>query len=71
VLVVLGFLVFALIMWFSPTVPIVMLGGFAVALVLLFPVRWLSYVMPPGFSNNKNLLPVAAACFANRFKASA
>jgi predicted PurR-regulated permease PerM len=33
-------------MWFSPTVPIVLLGGFAVALVLSFPVRWLSRIMP-------------------------
>ncbi len=46
VLVVLGFLVLALIMWASPTVPIVLLGGFAVALVLSFPVRWLSHIMP-------------------------
>ena len=46
VLLALGFLVFALIMWFSPTVPIVLLGGFAVALVLSFPVRWLSRIMP-------------------------
>ena len=46
VLVVLGFLVLALIMWYSPTVPVVLLGGFAVALVLSFPVRWLSRIMP-------------------------
>jgi predicted PurR-regulated permease PerM len=46
VLAVLGILVFALIMWASPTVPIVLLGGFAVALVLSFPVRWLSHIMP-------------------------
>jgi predicted PurR-regulated permease PerM len=46
VLVTLGLLVFALIMWFSPTVPIILLGGFAVALVLSFPVRWLSHIMP-------------------------
>ena len=46
VLLVLGFLIFALIMWYSPTVPIVLLGGFAVALVLSFPVRWLSHIMP-------------------------
>ena len=46
VLVILGFLVFALIMWFSPTVPIILLGGFAVALVLSFPIRWLSHLMP-------------------------
>jgi len=46
VLVILGLLVFALIMWFSPSVPIILLGGFAVALVLSFPVRWLSHIMP-------------------------
>jgi predicted PurR-regulated permease PerM len=46
VFVILGLLVFALIMWFSPTVPIILLGGFAVALVLSFPVRWLSHIMP-------------------------
>ncbi|CAN5762221.1 AI-2E family transporter [soil metagenome] len=46
VLVILGFLIVALIMWFSPTVPVILLGGFAVALVLSFPVRWLSYIMP-------------------------
>jgi predicted PurR-regulated permease PerM len=46
VLVVLGCLVLALIMWASPTVPVVLLGGFAVALVLSFPVRWLSHIMP-------------------------
>ena len=46
VLLILGLLVFALIMWFSPTVRIILLGGFAVALVLSFPVRWLSHIMP-------------------------
>jgi predicted PurR-regulated permease PerM len=46
VLVVLGLVLLALIMWFSPTVPVVLLGGFAVALVLSFPVRWLSHIMP-------------------------
>jgi predicted PurR-regulated permease PerM len=46
VLLILGLLVFALIMWFSPTVPIILLGGFAVALVLSFPIRWLSRIMP-------------------------
>ncbi len=45
-LVVLGLVLLALIMWFSPTVPVVLLGGFAVALVLSFPVRWLSHIMP-------------------------
>jgi predicted PurR-regulated permease PerM len=42
----LGVLVLGLIMWYSPTVPVVLLGGFAVALVLSFPVRWLSRIMP-------------------------
>ena len=46
VLVVLGLVILVLIMWFSPTVPVVLLGGFAVALVLSFPVRWLSHIMP-------------------------
>jgi predicted PurR-regulated permease PerM len=46
VLLILALLVFALIMWFSPSVPIILLGGFAVALVLSFPVRWLSHIMP-------------------------
>jgi predicted PurR-regulated permease PerM len=46
VLVVLGLVLIVLIMWFSPTVPVVLLGGFAVALVLSFPVRWLSHIMP-------------------------
>ncbi len=46
VLVALSLVVFVLIMWYSPTVPIVLLGGFAVALVLSFPVRWLSRIMP-------------------------
>ena len=45
-LVVLGLVLLVLIMWFSPTVPVVLLGGFAVALVLSFPVRWLSHIMP-------------------------
>ncbi len=46
VLLVLGVLVLGLIMWYSPTVPVVLIGGFAVALVLSFPVRWLSRIMP-------------------------
>jgi predicted PurR-regulated permease PerM len=46
VLVALGLVLLVLIMWFSPTVPVVLLGGFAVALVLSFPVRWLSPIMP-------------------------
>jgi len=32
--------------WAAPTVPVVLLGGFALALVLSFPVRWLSHLIP-------------------------
>ena len=46
VLVVLGSLALVLLMWFAPTVPVVLLGGFAVAMALSFPVRWLSHLMP-------------------------
>src|SRR5215212_12271610 len=45
VLVVLGSLALVLLMWFAPTVPVVLLGGFAVAMALSFPVRWLSHLM--------------------------
>ena len=45
-LLVLGLIALALLMWAAPTVPIVLLGGFALALVLSFPVRWLSHLMP-------------------------
>src|SRR5687768_7872750 len=46
VLLVLGVLALVLLMWFAPTVPVVLLGGFAVAMALSFPVRWLSHLMP-------------------------
>src|SRR5215212_7086182 len=46
VLVVLGGLVMVIIMWFAPTVPIVLLGRFTLAMALSFPVRWLSRLMP-------------------------
>ncbi|HYZ05174.1 MAG TPA: AI-2E family transporter [Rubrobacter sp.] len=45
-LLVLGLIALALFMWAAPTVPVVLLGGFALALVLSFPVRWLSPLMP-------------------------
>ena len=45
-LLVLGLIALALLMWAAPTVPVVLLGGFALALVLSFPVRWLSHFMP-------------------------
>ncbi|HET6261857.1 MAG TPA: AI-2E family transporter [Chloroflexia bacterium] len=50
VLVVLGGILLALLMWFAPTVPVVLLGGFALAMALSFPVRWLSYLMPRGLA---------------------
>src|SRR5829696_9492549 len=37
-------------MWFAPTVPVVLLGGFAAAMALSFPVRWLSHLMPRGLA---------------------
>jgi predicted PurR-regulated permease PerM len=50
VLVVLGVIALVLLMWFAPTVPVVLLGGFAVAMALSFPVRWLSHLMPRGLA---------------------
>jgi predicted PurR-regulated permease PerM len=43
---VLGLVALVLIMWAAPTVPVMLLGGFAVAMALSFPVRWLSSLMP-------------------------
>src|SRR3712207_5852239 len=50
VLLVLGGLALLLLMWFAPTVPVVLLGGFALAMALSFPVRWLSHLMPRGLA---------------------
>jgi predicted PurR-regulated permease PerM len=50
VLLVLAGVALILLMWFAPTVPVVLLGGFAVAMALSFPVRWLSYLMPRGLA---------------------
>ena len=46
VLFVLGLIALGAFVWAAPTVPVVLLGGFALALVLSFPVRWLSHLMP-------------------------
>src|SRR5215217_7430175 len=46
VFLVLGFAALVLLMWAAPTVPVVLLGGLALAMALSFPVRWLSRVMP-------------------------
>jgi predicted PurR-regulated permease PerM len=45
-LLVLGVIALGVFMWAAPTVPVVLLGGFALALVLSFPVHWLSHLMP-------------------------
>ena len=39
VLFVLGLVALALVMWAAPTVPVVLLGGFALAMPLSSPVR--------------------------------
>lgn len=49
-LVVLVGISLGLLMWFAPTVPVVLLGGFALAMTLSFPVRWLSHLMPRGLA---------------------
>ena len=39
-----------LLMWYSPSVPVMLLGGSALALVISFPVRALSRFMPSGWA---------------------
>jgi predicted PurR-regulated permease PerM len=46
VLIALGFAALVLLMWAAPAVPVMLLGGFALAMALSFPVRWLSRLMP-------------------------
>ena len=62
VLVVLCGLALILLMWFAPTVPVVLLGGFAVAMALSFPVRWLSHLMPRGLAILATFLILIGAC---------
>jgi predicted PurR-regulated permease PerM len=50
VLLVGGLVALVLIMWYSPSVPIMLLGGFALALIISFPVRALSHIMPRGWA---------------------
>lgn len=50
VLLLLGLVAFVVLMWAAPTVPVTLLGGFAAALALSFPVRWLSRLMPRGLA---------------------
>ena len=49
-IVVAGFALFALLLYAAPTVPAVALGGVALAIVLSFPVRALSHMMPRGLA---------------------
>lgn len=50
VLLAAGVVALVLLMWYSPSVPIMLLGGFALALVISFPVRALSRLMPRGWA---------------------
>jgi predicted PurR-regulated permease PerM len=49
-IVVAGVALFALLLYAAPTVPAVALGGVALAIVLSFPVRALSQIMPRGLA---------------------
>jgi predicted PurR-regulated permease PerM len=49
-IVVGGVALFALLLYAAPTVPAVALGGVALAIVLSFPVRALSHIMPRGLA---------------------
>jgi predicted PurR-regulated permease PerM len=50
VLLILALVALLVLMWFAPSVPVTLLGGFAAAVALSFPVRWLSRVMPRGLA---------------------
>ena len=50
VLILGGLATLVLLMWFSPSVPVMLLGGFALALIISFPVRALSRFMPNGWA---------------------
>jgi predicted PurR-regulated permease PerM len=45
-----GLVALVLLMWYSPSVPIMLLGGSALALIISFPVRALSRFMPRGWA---------------------
>jgi predicted PurR-regulated permease PerM len=49
-LVALGCAALVLLMWAAPAIPVMLLGGFALAMILSFPVRWLSRLMPRGLA---------------------
>lgn len=50
VLILGGLVALVLLMWYSPSVPLMLLGGFALALAISFPVRTLSRLMPRGWA---------------------
>jgi predicted PurR-regulated permease PerM len=50
VLLIAGVLLLLFVMWTAPSVPIIALGGFALALIISFPVRALSNFMPRGLA---------------------
>jgi hypothetical protein len=49
-IVVVGFVLLALLLYAAPTVPAVALGGVTLAIVLSFPVRALSHILPRGLA---------------------
>ncbi|TCJ19744.1 AI-2E family transporter [Rubrobacter taiwanensis] len=48
-----------LIMWAAPSVPIIAIGGFALAIIISFPVRALSQIMPRGLAILVSFLSLA------------
>ena len=50
VLILAGLIVLGLVVWYVPSVVTTLVGGFALALVLSFPVRWLSRLIPRGLA---------------------
>ncbi len=50
VLILAVLLLVGLVVWYVPSVLTTLVGGFALALVLSFPVRWLSRLMPRGLA---------------------
>ena len=50
VLILAALVLVGLVVWYVPGVVTTLVGGFALALVLSFPVRWLSRIMPRGLA---------------------
>ena len=49
-LILAGLVVLGVVVWYVPSVLSTVVGGFALALALSFPVRWLSRLMPRGLA---------------------